>query len=187
MNFHSKPPHFSILVLGLACYITGNITSIGAFSPTRGIPWHRLSSCSRQGNRLILSTIKDSDTADAGQKRQQDRLLSLLEYIENRVAEGRLPCGLDATDNEQDLVASVIAEVEQDQVNNLSTLQSGKITAKDLFGDWQLLYTSSQTMIINKSLSGLGRSASESAQFTSLVQKLGGSRYVLVSFVKYTH
>lgn len=87
-----------------------------------------------------------------------------------------MPCGLDANEKEQDLVASVIAEVEQDQDHNLVVQQNGKITFDNLKGDWKLLYTSSRAMTINKSLSGLGRSSSEYSQLVSLVQKLGGNK-----------
>jgi hypothetical protein len=132
--------------------------------------------------RLVcLGAQKDSDndndngTVRSQQQRQEDRLLSLLEFIQNR-EEGRLFCGLDATEKEQVLVASVIGQVEQDANLNKVVLQNGKIAFQELVGDWKLLYTSSRAMIINKSLSGLGRSASEYSQFISLVQKLGGNK-----------
>lgn len=135
-------------------------------------------------NKLYLSSSSETSSSEEiegggqkGEELQQDRLLSLLDFIQNR-EKGRLPCGLDANEKEQELVASVIAEVEQDSGNNLVTMNNGIIEAKDLFGDWQLLYTSSRTMIINKSLSGLGRSTSDLAQFVSLVQKLGGNKYI---------
>ena len=166
------PRHHAILILGLACCCrSGIITSVGAFSPAPGYSPPKRSL--PQSSRLILSALDDS--ADSEQLREQDRLLSLLGFIQNR-DEGRLACGLDATEKEQELVASVIAEVEQDAANNLVTIQNGKIEYKDLFGDWKLMYTSSRTMIINKSLSGLGRSSSDKAQFMSLVLKLGGSK-----------
>lgn len=85
---------------------------------------------------------------------------------------------VDTKENEQELVASVIAEVEQDRENNMVALKNGKINFDDLKGDWKLLFTTSRTMIINKSLSGLGRSSSEYSQFVSLVQKLGGNKWV---------
>jgi hypothetical protein len=96
----------------------------------------------------------DDPTISSQQQRQEDRLLSLLSFIQNR-EKGRLSCGLDAKENEQELVATVIGQVEQDVSLNKVILQSGKITFQDLVGDWKLLYTSSRAMIINKSLSGL--------------------------------
>jgi hypothetical protein len=116
-----------------------------------------------------------ADDEEVAQLRQEDRLLSLLGFIQNR-EEGRTPCGLDANEKEQELVASVIAEVEQDKEHNLVAQQNGKITFDNLKGDWKLLFTSSRTMIINKSLSGLGRSESEYSKLVSLVQKLGGNK-----------
>lgn len=122
----------------------------------------------------VLSALNDEVDSEEPQ-RQQDRLLSLLGFIQNRDV-GRLPCGLDAMEKEQELVAKVIEEVEQDVTHNLIAIQNGKIEPNDLFGDWTLLYTSSRTMIINKSLSGLGRSESDKAKLVSLVQKLEGSK-----------
>ncbi|CAB9529122.1 expressed unknown protein [Seminavis robusta] len=137
----------------------------------------------RQYDGIILPALADDD--DAAQQRQQDRLLSLLTFIQNREGVPRAPCGLDAKEKEQALVASVIAQVEQDDSLNKVILQNGKITFQDLSGNWELLYTSSRTMIINKSLSGLGRSSSEYSQFVRLVQKLGGSKFLgTVEFVE---
>jgi hypothetical protein len=124
---------------------------------------------------FLLAQENDGTTISSQQQRQEDRLLSLLSFIQNR-EKGRLSCGLDAKENEQELVATVIGQVEQDVSLNKVILQNGKITFQDLVGDWKLLYTSSRAMIINKSLSGLGRSASEYSQFVSLVQKLGGTK-----------
>jgi hypothetical protein len=124
--------------------------------------------------RVVLSALDDS-ADNSGEQREQNRLLSLLGFIQNR-EERRVPCGFDAMEKEQELVAQVIAQVEQDATHNLVSIQNGKIEAKDLFGDWNLLYTSSRTMILNQSLSGLGRSSSDKAGFASLVQKLSGNK-----------
>ena len=118
---------------------------------------------------------KDKGSETLSEQRQEDRLLSLLNFIQSR-EQGRIPCGLDATEKEQALVASVISQVEQDEKLNKVALQNGKIEFKDVAGDWELLYTSSRAMIINKSLSGLGRSSSEYSRFVRLVQKLGGNK-----------
>ena len=117
------------------------------------------------------------DSEDAKQQKEEDRLLSLLEFIQCREP-GREACGLDSNEKEQVLVSQVVGEVEADAEQNLVTKQNGKITFEQLKGDWQLMFTNSRTVIINKSLSGLGRSESEKAKFLSLVQKLGGSKYV---------
>ena len=110
---------------------------------------------------------------------QQDRLRSLLNYVHTYENDpNKLPCGLDCSEKERELVAAVIKEVEEDSDNNLVTIQRGTIEADDLFGDWSLLYTSSPAMLINKSLSGLGRSESNIANFKSLVQKLGGNKFL---------
>jgi hypothetical protein len=57
-----------------------------------------------------------------------------------------------------------------------NAVNDGKINAAMVIGEWELLCTSSTAMIINKSLSGLGRSTSDMAQFSRLVQKLAGSK-----------
>jgi len=92
----------------------------------------------------------------------------------------RLPCGLECTEKEHSQIAQLIAATEADEVNNLVLSRRGKIEAKDVLGEWKLLYTSSRTMAINKSLSGLGRSSSELANFAGLRQKLTGSKYVSI-------
>lgn len=151
----------------LTLCLMGVLTSVQSFTPSR---W-----CTKQQFPLFMSP---SDEKDTTQERQQDRLLSLLTYIQNRKEVSRSPCGLDANEKEQELVSSVITQVEQDAEHNLVSKQNGKIAFEELNGDWKLLYTSSRSMIINKSLSGLGRSASKYSQFVSLVQKLGGSKFL---------
>jgi hypothetical protein len=117
----------------------------------------------------------DDNDNDNDNEWQQDRLRSLLSYIDNNDPM-KVSCGLDASDKERQVVASVIQQVEDDAAHNWATIPKGKITFADLAGEWKLLYTSSRTMCINKSLSGLGRSSSDMAQFSSLVQKLGGTK-----------
>jgi hypothetical protein len=88
----------------------------------------------------------------------------------------RIPCGLECTDNERDQIAKLIADLEQDPRNLVLSRNRGTIEAKELLGEWELLYTSSRTMAINKSLSGLGRSTSDLARFSGLRQELTGSK-----------
>jgi hypothetical protein len=70
----------------------------------------------------------------------------------------------------------MVSALEGDPNNLVASRRNGKIESKELLGDWNLLYTSSRTMIINKSLSGLGRSVSSLANFAGLRQTLTGSK-----------
>lgn len=134
---------------------------------------HRLNTRRNHPSVIVCKALDDS--ANSEQQKEQDRLLSLLGFIQNREPD-RQACGLDANEREQALVAQVVGEVEADNDQNLVTTQNGKITFDQLKGEWQLLFTNSRTMIINKSLSGLGRSESDKARFVSLTLKLGGSK-----------
>ncbi|KAL3924701.1 MAG: hypothetical protein SGILL_000888 [Bacillariaceae sp.] len=127
----------------------------------------------------------DSETAETASpsstNHHQDRLLSLLSYLGKLHADQNLPpCGLEATEKERDLVLTVLQEVLENNYDNhvlysSSNTNQQPLNGKDLIGDWNLLYTSSKTMIINKSLSGLGRSTSDKARLSSIVQKLSGN------------
>jgi len=81
----------------------------------------------------------------------------------------QLPCGLDCPDPDRARVAELIAPLDD---SNCPPVQ-----AKDILGEWNLLYTSSRTMSINKSLSGLGRSSSERAHVDSIRQIFKGNQY----------
>jgi hypothetical protein len=101
-----------------------------------------------------------------------NELLSFLSDIQND--KDRLPCGLDCTDKERAVITRIVSGLEGEL--NLVKSKNGKIEVADLIGDWDLLYTNSHAMIINKSLSGLGRSSSSMANFGSLTQKFTGSK-----------
>jgi hypothetical protein len=98
----------------------------------------------------------------------------------------RRPWGLDCTDRERKEISVLIERLlaENDSSNILGTRNNNKglpMTAKDLtkyiLGTWDLKYTSSRTMIINKSLSGLGRSTSDMARNLGLQMTLSGNYY----------
>lgn len=95
----------------------------------------------------------------------------------NNDPDNRLPCGLDCTDTERERVQALISKLELEP-RNLVRLKNGKIDVVQVLGEWEMLYTSSRSMRINKSLSGLGRSASTMAQFVSLRQRLRGSKFL---------
>ena len=65
--------------------------------------------------------------------------------------------------------------------NNNNTNKNNKkkkLTTMQAMGEWKLLYTCSHAMLINRSLSGLGRSTSAKAQFLGLRKKMAGSRFL---------
>jgi len=89
-----------------------------------------------------------------------------------------LPCGLECPDSVRKILADMITALELESESNIVQSTAGNLDVrKHLVGDWDLLYTSSATMAINKGLSGLGRSASELAKFQSLTMKLRGDKY----------
>ena len=103
--------------------------------------------------------------------------MSLLSFLASLPSD-RLPCGLDCTDQERDKIAALIDDLVVNDPANKVVLQRGQVKDQDILGEWNLLYTSSRTMMINKSLSGLGRSESELAKVSSIRHKLTGSKYV---------
>lgn len=114
-------------------------------------------------------------TVVAPQTFWQEELLTLLSAM-NSDTVNRLPCGFDCTDKERALIQKLVNELELEPTNWVQ-LNKGKIDAKKVIGEWEMLYTSSRTMTINKSLSGLGRSASTLAPFVRLVQRFTGSKF----------
>eukprot|EP00536_Pseudo-nitzschia_multiseries_P018885 jgi/Psemu1/316394/fgenesh1_kg.3309_\ len=76
--------------------------------------------------------------------------------------------------------ALITTETETEIPTNLvtsGTVRSAKDLVKHILGTWDLRYTSSRTMIINKSLSGLGRSTSDLARNLGLTMTLSGNYY----------
>jgi len=95
------------------------------------------------------------------------------------------PCGFDCTDPERKIISDLIYSLESTpsksnlvtSATNRGNIKNG-FYSKQIMGGWNLRYTSSHTMIINQSLSGLGRSTSQQAQFQSLKKYLTGSKYL---------
>jgi hypothetical protein len=116
---------------------------------------------------------------DASSRSREEDLMSVLSNMNidrNREAHP-LPCGLTCTNKERDDISLLVTALEVEPTNAVN-LKNGKIAEKELMGEWDLLYTSSRTMIINKGLSGLGRSASEYAEFIRLRKTFTGSKFL---------
>jgi len=93
----------------------------------------------------------------------------------------RLPCGLECDESERIIIADLIASlssVAAPEAANLVTNPTKRLTTTQAMGEWDLLYTCSRAMLINRSLSGLGRSTSAKAQFLGLRKRLSGSRFL---------
>mmetsp|Transcript_11709 Transcript_11709/g.13440 ORF Transcript_11709/g.13440 Transcript_11709/m.13440 type:complete len:459 (-) Transcript_11709:95-1471(-) len=117
----------------------------------------------------------------------EDKLLSFLQTdiivsVGGTVDKDKMPCGMECTDNEREIILKMVSELKEAS-DNLVVLKNGNIEAKDLIGDWDLLYTSSKAMILNKSISGLTGTLSQKVEFSGVRQKLTGSKYL--GFVEY--
>lgn len=132
------------------------------------------------------------DETDAKQEEQQQpeddfrelkvELLELLEDIDKiGEEEGRLLCGLDCNELEQERVLEVVGELEREPYNKVLTAVGGAVSKEELVGDWELMYSSSSTMKYNEGLSGL---AGGLTRFGGLKQKIIGTKYL--SDVEYT-
>jgi len=85
----------------------------------------------------------------------------------------RLPCGLECTDREIQIVDNIVSALESNPTNRV-VVKQGNLEPSDLVGEWELLYTSSSALKFNQGLSGLGGSVPNG--------KFGGVRQIL----KYT-
>ena len=135
----------------------------------------------------------DDEASDEPERQQQDEdfrelkveLLELLEDIDKiGEEEGRLLCGLDCNELEQERVLEVVGEIERETYNKVvaaSNTGGGAVSKDELLGEWELLYSSSSTMKYNEGLSGL---AGGLTRFGGLKQKIIGTKYL--SDVEYT-
>ena len=87
--------------------------------------------------------------------------------------EDRLPCGLDSTDNEVELMLEMASALEMEASNKISA--DADIQTTDVSGDWEMIYTTSSTMKFNQGLSGL---VPPNGKFARLTQKLSASKYL---------
>ena len=132
-----------------------------------------------EGDETKARTKEKATTTDP-----KTDLLSYLEAMQNLENEAgrRQPWGLDFTDKERTTVFEKIDAlcVEGDGSNLLrvgNIINSDKELTKHVLGAWDLKYTSSRTMLINKSLSGLGRSTSDLVENKGLRMDLRGTHY----------
>lgn len=101
----------------------------------------------------------------------KDRLLSF--FTELARDTDRLPCGLEGTETEVEVLLDITNELENQPTNLVRG--EADIQTTDIAGDWKLLYTTSSTLKHNKSLTGL---VPPNGQFAGLIQKLTASKYL---------
>ena len=99
------------------------------------------------------------------------RLLDLVSELAKD--EDRLPCGLESTETEVELMIEIASALETEPTNMVRA--ATEIEDSDIAGDWELLYTTSSTMKFNKSLTGL---VPPNGKFGGLVQTLKASKYL---------
>jgi hypothetical protein len=118
------------------------------------------------------------------EKELKEELLELIDDITKASAEdGRLMCGLDSSELEQERVLEVVSELERESYNRVVSYESGGVGAskEELVGAWELIYSSSSTMKYNEGLSGL---AGGLTRFGGVQQTLMATKYL--SDVEYT-
>jgi hypothetical protein len=140
-------------------------------------------------NEMEVGYDNDTDEArvnDAGVLETMSVKDIVLTYINDLRSNSsvRLPCGFDCDNRERELIQKGIDAMQQEPDNRLFR-NGGRLTSSDVMGNWNLLYTSSRTMIINKSLSGLGRSTSDKAILKGIEMRLTGNKFLgQVEFVE---
>ena len=89
-----------------------------------------------------------------------------------------IPVSSSSNNHDMDDIPNLVTNNNNTNKNNKNTNKKKKLTTMQAMGEWKLLYTCSHAMLINRSLSGLGRSTSAKAQFLGLRKKMAGSRFL---------
>jgi hypothetical protein len=114
-----------------------------------------------------------TSSADPDPVNTEDELIS---FINDRTTGiGDLPCGMGFKDAERNAITDLVEDLVTADSNRIATIQ-----AKDMLGAWELLYTSSKAMVLNKSLSGLSASGVEGDEirFSAVRQTFTGSKHL---------
>jgi len=120
-----------------------------------------------------IDVLFEDDEDEA--RRSASLKADLLGYIYNMNSnKDVMPCGLESVDSEAQKVLDLVATLESEPCN-IVTSSGGEIVPKDVIGDWELLYTTSATMKFNKGLSGL---VPPGGKFGGLTQKLTATKYL---------
>jgi hypothetical protein len=120
----------------------------------------------------IDNLFEEEETVEDAAKRIKAELVELISVFGRD--EEKMPCGLDSTESEVQRILNIVVELES-QASNLVVSSGGDITANEIAGNWDLLYTTSSTMKFNKGLSGL---VPPNGKFGGLKQTLKASKYL---------
>jgi len=127
-------------------------------------------------NNVQEESLSSSEVAIISSEATKAKILS---YLDEMYKKSEVACGFEWTDKEREVIHHLIGVLEANGPSNLVlSSKHKKIDELQLMGEWDLRYTSSHAMVINKSLSGLGRSTSSKAQFEKLRKRLGGTKYL---------
>jgi hypothetical protein len=167
--------HFILLTsLMTCCHVTDSWSFVSVFNNSNN---------RRRRNQHYHHLFLSGDSSrSSSYTSRESQLVNYLVETFNSYNNDRLPCGLACTDKERQHVSNMVNDLLllQNDNNDSSNNMANNVKVNDVLGEWNLLYTSSRTMIINKSLSGLGRSESDKAKVKCIRQKLSGSKYVHV-------
>jgi hypothetical protein len=126
---------------------------------------HQLHRYSKQLSTGLFVSGSDNSFASSSSSSCSAKEMQLVDYLDSLYnkdnTNDRLPCGLDCTEKERLHVSTLVNQLLLQPENKAN---GNVVPVADILGDWNLLYTSSRTMMINKSLSGLGRSESDLAK-----------------------
>ena len=116
---------------------------------------------------------QEKASKDTTFRSKEELLLALAKLNEHK---DRLPCGLEATEEEQGSIQEIVSALESNSANIVRQKQ-GSIEMSDVVGEWDLLYSSSAAMAYNKGLSGLGGSV-PNGSFGGLKMKLTATNFL---------
>jgi hypothetical protein len=116
----------------------------------------------------LFEEFDEDEENEEERKRRKQYLVSLLSAINSN--KDRLPCGLETTATENEEIVKAVIALENDPVNRIITSRE-MVTAEELAGTWELLYTSSSSMVFNQGLTGVGKNLPRT-EFSRLLQKL---------------
>jgi len=149
----------------------GSAIASGAETTEAGIPTQEEPAPSSSSETVVDPVVASSEIK-----------ANLLSYLNEMTVSAKnndlLPCGFDCTDLERQVIKDLIASLSTIVSPSNLVTSKPKMSETQAMGEWDLLYTCSHAMLINKSLSGLGRTASTLAQFQSLRMRLFGSKYL---------
>lgn len=129
----------------------------------------------------IDSLFEDDDEEEEGESSvnvapgsRKKELLGVIDRFNSD--KERLPCGIEGTEKEKQLLMEIVSDLEVES-NNFVQQKQGAIEMTDIAGEWDLLYSTSSAFQYNKGLTGLGGSF-PNGRFDSLKQILSATKFM---------